>query len=87
MFIQKGTNFAVQLFIRLMSLPRCQILAFQPARYPFYLVNLGTVHFLRGELGGGLTEKKNGLKGGPSKKKKGGHVKYFSSGWYTFYYS
>ena len=31
--------------------------------------------------GGGFTEKKNGLKGGPSKKSKGKgrHVKYFSS--------
>ena len=79
MFIQKSTNFAVQLFIRLMSLPRCQILAFQPARYPFYLVNLGTVHFLRGGIwGGGVNrKKKTALKGGPSKKKGGGSRKIF----------
>ena len=46
---------------------------------------LGTVHFLRGrgdwwDLGGGVTQK-NGLKGGPSQKTKGGkggHAKYFS---------
>ena len=39
-------------------------------------VQLGTVHFLRGRgageiLGGGGHPKKNGLKGGPSKKNKG----------------
>ena len=26
---------------------------------------------------GGVTEKKNGLEGGPSKKKGGGHVNYY----------
>ena len=40
---------------------------------------------------GGVTEKKNDLKGGASKKirERGGHVKYFSSDlrWDTFYYS
>ena len=47
---------------------------------------LGTVHFLRGrggagEIGGAVTQKKKGLKGGHPKKNggKGGHAKYFSS--------
>ena len=42
----------------------------------------GTVHFLRGTgaggiWGGGGHVKRNDLKGGPSKKIRGGHVKYF----------
>ena len=53
----------------------------------FTLRVLGTVHFLRGRGaggfggGGGFTQKKNGLKGGPSQKTegRGGHAKYFSS--------
>ena len=40
-------------------------------------------------FGGGVTEKKTALKGGPSKKNKRVHVKYFRCAlrWDTFYYS
>ena len=62
---------------------------FHPIQGPFIFYEVGGAG---GIWGGGVTEKKTALKGGPFKKnkgKRGGHVKYFSNAlrWDMFYYS